>query len=535
MKHTLSYCRETFKDHVMAAYFFNARGNRLEKTPLGMLRSLLYQLLEKDPPLCERFIPMYLGKQKKHGKEWEWQVGELKSFLLSEMKKFQPKPLLLLVDALDECNESDVREVVSLLESLSVNAVGAKTHLNICLSSRHYPTISVGKKLELIVEEENGHDQDIVKYVQCKLRIRNMEIESQLLRKAAHVFMWVVIVTEMLNQAYDIGKIRAMKEKLSDVPSDLDEVFWTLLGKDDLNSQDKQETILMLQWVLFSGRLLRPEELFFAVLAGTETDLGAWDRLNDTPKVIRRFITNTSRGLIEVRKGDIETVQFIHESVNDFLLRNKRLQTLNPTLEPQVLGTSHNRLVACCMSYIMMEEFKPLVKDISYTKKRLTFNYPFLEYASSYILYHAEKAQEGCITQQALVQQLQQPHGEFERLRSFHDVFQEYSSSKYGTGVDLLYAVSLHGYYEIVYIVLLQTGADVNAQGGHYGNALQAASYDGREAVVRLLLKEGADVNEQGGTYGNALQAASYHGHEAVVRLLLEKGANSSVGQILFE
>ena len=240
--------------------------------------------------------------------------------------------------------------------------------------------------------------------------------------------------------------------------------FWTLLDKDN---PDKQETILMLQWVLFAERLLKPEELYFAVLAGTETEeLGAWNRSNDTPEMIKRFITSTSKGLIEVRKGDIETVQFIHESVNDFLLRNKRLQTLDPTLEPHAIGASHDRLVACCMSYIMMEELEPLVKDIAYTKEELAFNYPFLEYASTYILYHAEKAQAGCITQQALVQRLQQPHGEFERLRSFHDVFEEYSWWKYGTGVDLLYAVSLHGYYELVQIVLLEKGADVNAQGG---------------------------------------------------------------------
>ena len=48
----------------------------------------------------------------------------------------------------------------------------------------------------------------------------------------------------------------------------------------------------------------------------------------------------------------------------------------------------------------------------------------------------------------------------------------------------------------------------------------------GHEAVVRLLLEKGANVNAEGGKYGNALQAASFGGHEAVVRLLLEKGAN---------
>jgi ankyrin repeat protein len=47
--------------------------------------------------------------------------------------------------------------------------------------------------------------------------------------------------------------------------------------------------------------------------------------------------------------------------------------------------------------------------------------------------------------------------------------------------------------------------------------------------VVRLLLEKGADVKATGGYYGNALQAASAGGHEAVVRLLLDKGADVKV------
>jgi serine/threonine protein kinase len=87
-----------------------------------------------------------------------------------------------------------------------------------------------------------------------------------------------------------------------------------------------------------------------------------------------------------------------------------------------------------------------------------------------------------------------------------------------------LYSAAQKGDVEAVKILLNAT-ADVNAQGGLYGNALQAASRNGDEAVVRLLLDKGADVNAQGGLYGNALQAASQMGDEAVVRLLLDKGA----------
>ena len=80
------------------------------------------------------------------------------------------------------------------------------------------------------------------------------------------------------------------------------------------------------------------------------------------------------------------------------------------------------------------------------------------------------------------------------------------------------------GYKDVVHL-LLENGADVNVQGGYYGNALQAASICRHEDVVRLLLENGAYVNAQGGYYGNALQAASIRGHEDVVRLLLENGA----------
>jgi ankyrin repeat protein len=74
--------------------------------------------------------------------------------------------------------------------------------------------------------------------------------------------------------------------------------------------------------------------------------------------------------------------------------------------------------------------------------------------------------------------------------------------------------------------MLLDKGADVNAQGGGYGYALQLASYGGHEQIVKMLLDKGADVNAQGGDYGNALQAASWGRHKQVVKMLLDAGAH---------
>ena len=48
----------------------------------------------------------------------------------------------------------------------------------------------------------------------------------------------------------------------------------------------------------------------------------------------------------------------------------------------------------------------------------------------------------------------------------------------------------------------------------------------GHKEVAKMLLEKGADVNAQGGRYGNALQIASSRGYEQVVKILLDKDAD---------
>jgi hypothetical protein len=52
--------------------------------------------------------------------------------------------------------------------------------------------------------------------------------------------------------------------------------------------------------------------------------------------------------------------------------------------------------------------------------------------------------------------------------------------------------------------MLLDAHADVNAQGGEYGNARQAAASSGSTEIVQMLLDAHADINTQGGFFRNA-------------------------------
>jgi hypothetical protein len=189
MKHALRHCEEVFADHLIVAHFFNARGELLEKTPLGMLRSIVYQLLDKDDTLYERFRHLYEKQILCNEGEWAWSQAQLEDFIRSIINKRQSKALLLLVDALDKCNDRDVRDVVAFLESLSVGAVEARVTLRICLSSRHYPYVSMRKALELTVEASEEHRRDIATYIEQKLEGHNDDIRAKVREKAGGIFM----------------------------------------------------------------------------------------------------------------------------------------------------------------------------------------------------------------------------------------------------------------------------------------------------------------------------------------------------------
>jgi ankyrin repeat protein len=76
--------------------------------------------------------------------------------------------------------------------------------------------------------------------------------------------------------------------------------------------------------------------------------------------------------------------------------------------------------------------------------------------------------------------------------------------------------------------LLLAAGAEVNGRGGDR-MALYAAARRGDEAMVTLLLEKGADINANDGAVGTALHAAAIGGHKDVAELLLERGADANV------
>ncbi|KAK6510963.1 hypothetical protein TWF506_010051 [Arthrobotrys conoides] len=524
MKHTLLHCQKELSDYSIAAYFFNTRGQGLEKSRCGMLRSLLYQLCDSDLDVYHLFLRHFRDKEKKHGKSWQWEESELETMILDSVTS-STKRVVLLVDALDECDEAEVRMVVKFLELLSsVTISSSQSSLNVCLSSRHYPNISMSKKLDLTIERIEAHNKDIAIYIQDKLRIDDDEIKHELRNKAEGLFMWIILVVGMLNRVYDDGDIDAVWTKLREIPSDLDTLFSILL---EIKGPEEYQMIFMLEFMLFAQGRLTPVELYYAVKSGTKPEsLQQHDAMNPLiDKMVENFIINNSRGLVEIC-GDQDFysvehtghtyVQFIHKTVEDFLFRNKRLQALHLRTAPDAVAFGHGAVAFSCLNYIKVQALKEFLQEPGpFVRMYRKGCYPFLRYATTNFFYHAEHANG---EHQRIIAELLDTPRIFHVLRSVHDIFVHRKgrhptdhAEKYGEDANLLYVLSFHGYSKLIQTLLVVPPSykvDVNAQGGCYGTSLNVAVSNQSTDIIRILLDAGADPNISGGPYSRALHTA---------------------------
>ncbi|KAJ4369186.1 hypothetical protein N0V83_006271 [Neocucurbitaria cava] len=412
MKFALSNARDTMTDRIMISFFFNARGEDMEKSTIGLYRSLLLQLLERVPALQSVFDSLGTSAYS-IGANFQWQAEALKTMLRQAILKLGELSVVSFIDALDECAEDQVRDMISFFEHISELTTASNTRFQICFSSRHYPHITIRKGIDLVLEGQEGHGQDITTYLESELMIGQsataQQIRAELRRKAAGIFIWVVLVVGMLNKEYDSGRLFALRRTLQDIPSDLHELFRNILTRDSYN---QKELILCIQWVLFALHPLTPEQLYFAILSGVEPGLQShWDPAEVPKDAIERFILNSSKGLAEVTTFPVPRVQFIHESVKDFLLKKNYLATIWPAYSQNFEGQSHEQLKICCLQSVeshflhsekgLLTTYNPWGRDSSQTSEidEIRLSFPFLDYAVMNILYHADLAERGGATQ----------------------------------------------------------------------------------------------------------------------------------------
>lgn len=383
-------------DHNTAviAFFFNARGAELEKTTTGMYRSLLYHTLQAFPQLSE-LIPKLDDRR-------EWSLARLQDSFRIMIRNPRHRRVTYFVDGLDECNEVQVTAMIELFEDLGEAANRNCSKFYVCLSSRHYPHVKIQPCLRTVLEDNIGHSHDIEKYVHRKLAKAACgqvvsDIIDLIIVKAAGVFMWVVLVIDLLRDAFNRGDVLLIKQQVQKLPSELGDLYKTLICRDN---RHKDQLLLCVQWILFAQRPLTREEYFFAMQSGLHQrpeTLMRWDPDSVTSEQMGLFVSSSSKGLAVLTTSETTpTVQFMHQSVKDYFLTDDGIRTLWPELSKleDFHALSHERLRACCEFYLGPDVFPNSFLSAPAAAYRrgtvvLPDNYPFLKYAAAFVFHHA--------------------------------------------------------------------------------------------------------------------------------------------------
>lgn len=494
MKFALNSAKRRMKDKIIVHFFFNARGGDLEKSTSGMYRSILVQLLEKLPALQNILeIP---GLTPRPGETYDWTEEQLTNLLDQAIQNLKGSSIVCFIDALDECEEDQIRNMIQFFEHVGESA--ATENFHVCFSSRHYPHISISKSLNLILEGQEGHTQDMITYINSELKIGNSvlanQIRTELQEKASGVFMWVVLVVGILNKEYDKGRIHVLRTRLQEIPADLHQLFRDILTRD---REDSNNLLLCIQWVLFTKWALAPEELYFALLSNDQYE---WDQSQLSISDMERFILNSSKGLTEVTKSKVPTIQFIHESVKDYLLKENGLRDIWPDLHADVHGDSHERLKQCCLNYIVIGKpayfrleaavEKASSQEADNQRQLARASFPFLEYAVKNVLHHANEAEAGGTNQAGFLKEF--GLGDWVQL---HNFFERYWIRQHRQSVSLLYILAeLNMGYLIKRYPDRNLFLEVDVR-ERYGTALFAALAANSSEAIRVFLDAYLEVD----------------------------------------
>ncbi|EHK19958.1 uncharacterized protein TRIVIDRAFT_181564, partial [Trichoderma virens Gv29-8] len=493
MKFAYTYMKNKWKattDAAVISFFFNARGVHLERSTEGMYRSLLFQVIQKFPDVLHDSDHVF---QARHNQA-TWDIETLQALFTHAVTRLGQRQITCFIDALDECDISEVENMVECFEDLGDQAAESQTKIYICFSSRHYPHIEIRNGLKLTLEDQPGHGEDLVKYVRSKLRAGNskasQEVSAEILERASGVFLWVVLVVDILNREFRNGRMWAVKRRLRELPDGLSNLFKDILCRDNQNMDD---LLLCIQWILYAARPLTCEEYYFALVSGLDPspeNLVRCDRESTTTGDMELYLLSSSKGLAELVKSKKRTVQFIHESVRDFLIKDNGIRQLWPNHAANFESYSHDRLKQCCDNYcnIDISEIVPqgeplptasskLAKEL---RTRVSKEFPFLDYATRHVLHHANSAEDD-FPQITFLRNFG-----LKRWLYLSNLFQQYEVRRYTTEASLVYILAEHNLPSLVRSAV-DNGFDAHPKGERCKYPLLVALKYGHEEVLKAL------------------------------------------------
>lgn len=364
--------------------FFWYAGSRLQKSIEGLLRSMLYHILDAYPGLVPVLFPARWTRIQSNmdGVQDLWSRSELQIALqdvsqvigdvYGNKKPWAPPKFCVFIDGLDEYSGNH-GELIRTLENFACGE-----HTKLCVSSRPWHVFTTAFELHKPhLSLQDLTREDIKHYVGSSIQkaltwSRSLgsadasdadvqELSLEIVNRAEGVFLWVHLVLQSVLHGLDEGDhITTLRQRVLEFPQDLEDYFDVMLTRVD--SVHRHHTIqsLYLAYLYVEDVEAADHSSFldFELLrrsaSGLMDPIYLWD-LEPQTLTIDGFLKLAERArsflgacckdllILPFARQDATAfsvdpsrlkVQFLHRTVYDYLRTTNRIQSFSEQVPP---------------------------------------------------------------------------------------------------------------------------------------------------------------------------------------------------------
>ena len=344
MKSLRSWSDNQNKNAFMPKFFFWNAGKQMEKSIEGLLRSLIWQVLQILPDL-------EITSSASHSRDTlaAWTERRLQNTLRDLIQQASSSHFFcFFIDGLDEYEGDQVNLIHFIRDLVQINAV------KVCLSSRPYRVFEQAFGLSSRLRLQDLTHSDIQKFVFDRFKdmpqaqsiaVQRLDwlddVTECILARADGVFLWVTLAVKDQIRGLENGdSVEQLQERLESLPDEVEGIYARMLGQ--IEKVYRKEASIFLQVASqTAGRSVL--EFVLASQDRLEDMLSSSDRLPEQEliaksQLARQRIATTCAGLLEV--NDLHEVAS-HEHSNS-VSENESLESEDALLQPDNTSLSES-------------------------------------------------------------------------------------------------------------------------------------------------------------------------------------------------
>ncbi|KAI0447277.1 hypothetical protein F4803DRAFT_364494 [Xylaria telfairii] len=502
------------------------------------LCAILHQLFSLKPLLIKHAISQFEvnGRGLINSETLLWNV------LRNAVQDPQAGQIIIVLDALDECAESEFKDLMRNLQSQFCADHSNPGKLKYLLTSRPYEQI-VSKFQHLLErfpdiripgeEESDTISREVNRVIEyrvehlAKAKGLSDKVKGRLAEKLLGIphrtYLWVYLIFDYLGEENFKKTVNGVDSIISTMPKDISQAYEKILGK------CKEETPMVkkaLSIILAASRPLTILEMNVALnVDDTSKSIHDLDLEEDKDFILR--LRSWCGLFISIHH---QKVYFLHQTAREFLLSvpSQIIQSGGCWQHSITNRDAHRVLAEICIIYLDFLNSNDSPTDEGREADRDPGGYPLLDYSANNWNAHFRKA---CVSNDASIipSALRICNPDLRSCSTWFKIYWKTYAYRYErpTIFPSSLLIPAHLGNEVIVKLLLEKGADLESKDTAYGRTpLSWAARNGHEGVVKLLLEKGADLESKDNSGRTPLSWVAEWGQEMIAKLLLEKGAD---------